>query len=234
MPLPRTAKVGLAVIAIGLLPIVAFSIWRATLNTVPVKKPISLAVGHLRESFTVNFTGLYTMRIEVERKLPHATIQCLLGISDYVPEGQCNNIAPVLKLTWALTHDGQAVKTWTTRMYTPNGLTERIGSSSEHVAAAYTNDTVAAEFAYFEARRGERYTLNMDILEDGSALSVTNPKLRIGVDESVYEGFISLELITFGWAVLGCLIGGVTLLVSLLRARRNKRMSVAAKSSPAP
>jgi hypothetical protein len=57
----------------------------------------------------------------------------------------------------------------------------------------------------------------------GSELSIANPKLRIGIDESVYEGFIFLALITFGWAILGCLIGGVILLISFLRARKNKR-----------
>jgi hypothetical protein len=165
MHVSRPYAVGLAIIAVGLFPLIGLSIWRATLNTVPVYKPVSLSVGHLRQSFKVNFSGTYTMRIEVERKLPHRTIQCLMGIRDYVPEGECRNITPVLNFTWTLTQDGRTLKS---------------GSSTSATGGAYTNDTVADQFAGFEGKRGQHYTLDMDILEDGSTLSVANPKLRIG------------------------------------------------------
>ncbi|MGA9393309.1 MAG: hypothetical protein WBV69_22965 [Candidatus Sulfotelmatobacter sp.] len=197
--LPRAAKVGLTVL---------FAIWRSTLNTVPVEKPISLSVGHTRETFAVNFTGTYRLEIEAERKLPHATLQCLLGIRDYIPEGQCKNIPPVLRFDWVLTEDGKTVKA---------------GSSDSSVGGVFTDATVANQFAWLDGKRGHHYTIDLSVLQDGSELSIANPKLRIGVDESVYEGFIFLELITFGWAILGCLIGGVILLISFLRARKNKR-----------
>lgn len=219
MHLPRTAKVSGAVIAIGLLPMVAFSIWRSTLNTVPVEKPIALSVGHIRQDFDVNFTSAYRMEIEAERKLPHETLQCLLGIRDYIPKGQCENIPSVLRFDWVLTEDGKTVK---------------VGSSGSIVGGAYTDATVANQFAWFDGKRGSHYTLDLNILQDGSALSIAKPKLRIGVDESVYEGFIFLELATFGWAVLGCLIGGVILLVSFIQTRRNERVAEAGKSSLAP
>jgi len=65
----------------------------------------------------------------------------------------------------------------------------------------------------------------MDVLEDGSALSVANPNLRIGVDESYYEDFIFLELATLAWAVLGCVSGIVTLAVSFLLARKRGKIA---------
>src|SRR5579864_210627 len=107
MQLRRSSKIGLAIISVGLFPLLVLGIWRATLDTVPVSKPVSLSVGHVRQPFTINFTGSYTIRIEAERKLPHETLQCLLGIHDYVPEGQCKNIAPALNITWTLWQDGQ-------------------------------------------------------------------------------------------------------------------------------
>jgi hypothetical protein len=161
-------------------------------------------VGHLRQPFTVNLTDSYTIRIEADRKLPHETLQCLLGIRDYIPQGQCKNIRPALNITWTLLEDGQTIKT---------------GSSATAVGGAYGNDTVANQLAWFDGKRGRHYALDMDVLEDGAALSVANPKLRIGVDESVYEGFIFIALLVFVWAVVGCIVGGSMLLGSVLNPR---------------
>ena len=205
MKIRRRPKIGLGIISVGLFPLLVLGVWRATLNTVPVSKPVSLSVGHVSQPFTVNFTGSYTIRIEAERKLPHETLQCLLGIRDYVPEGQCKNIAPALNISWTLLQDGQTIKT---------------GSSGTAVGGAYTNDTVANELGWFDGKRGHHYVLDMDVLADGSALSVAKPKLRIGVDESVYEGFIFMELLVFAWAIIGCLVGGSIMVSSVVIARR--------------
>jgi hypothetical protein len=200
MQLRRRSRIGLAIISVGLLPLFVLVIWRTTHKTVPVSKPVSLTVGHLRQPFTVNLTGSYTIRIEADRKLSHETLQCLLGIHDSVPEGQCKNIRPALNISWALLEDGQIIKT---------------GSSATTVGGAYGNDTVANQLAWFDGIRGHHYVLDMDVLEDGAALSVANPKLRIGVDESVYEGFIFIELLVFVWAIVGCIVGGAMLMRSV-------------------
>jgi hypothetical protein len=199
-PLRRSSRTGLAIISVGLFPLLVLGIWRATLNTVPVSKPVSLTVGHLRQPFTVNLTDSYTIRIEADRKLPHETLQCLLGIRDYVREGQCKNIRPALNITWTLLEDSQTIKT---------------GSSATAVGGAYGNDTVANQLAWFDGKRGHHYVLDMDVLEDGAALSLANPKLRIGVDESVYEGFMFIEMLVFVWALVGCSVGGYMLLRSV-------------------
>jgi hypothetical protein len=209
MKTQRSLRIGLAIISVGLFPLLVLGIWRATLDTVPVSRPVSLSVGHVRQPFTVNFTGSYTIRIEAERKLPHETLQCLLGIRDYVPEEQCKNIAPALNITWTLLQDGQTIKT---------------GSSATAVGGAYGNYTVANQLAWFDGKRGHHYVLDMDVLADGSALSVAKPKLRIGVDESVYEGFIFMELLVFVWAIVGCLVGGAVLLGFSLSARRKQKL----------
>jgi len=209
MEMRRNSKVGLAIVAVGFFPLLALGIWRATLNTVPVAKPVLLSVGHVRQPFTINFTGPYTIGIEAERKLSHETLQCLLGIHDYVPEGQCKNIAPALNITWTLRQDGQTIKT---------------GSSATAVGGSYTSETVENELAGFDGKRGHSYVLDMDILADGSALSIANPKLRIGVDGSVYEGFIFMELLVFAWAIVGCVIGSLVWVGSILGARRKQRL----------
>ena len=67
----------------------------------------------------------------------------------------------------------------------------------------------ANELGWFERNRGHRYVLEMNIPQDGSALPVTNPKLRVGIDEAVYEGFMFVDFLIFGWAVLSCFAGAL-------------------------
>jgi len=155
------------------------------------------------------------MEIEVERKLPHETLQCLLGIRDYVPEGQCKDIAPVLQFSWKLARDGQTIQT---------------GSSDKIVGGSYTNDSIASEFASFQGKRGQQYTLDLDFLQDGSKLSVANPKLRIGVDGMTYEDFIVFDLMSLAFAVICVLVGGVLFALSLAALRRRNKQLAAARS----
>lgn len=209
MQLPRTAKIGLAIVLAGILEPITFSIWHATIRFVPVYKTISLAPGHLRQPFSLNFSSDYVMEIEVERKLPHETLQCLLGVEDsYTPAGQCKDIPPALDFSWTLILNGQTVLT---------------GSSAKIVGGSYTDATVASEFASFEGKRGQQYTLDMDFLQDGSKLSVANPKLRIGVDGMTYEDFLVFDLMAFAFAVICCLIGGAMFLISIAALRRKKK-----------
>jgi hypothetical protein len=213
MSLSRAAKTSLVAVAIGLLPVTVFSIWNATLKTVPVEEPISLSVGHIQESFPVNFTAEYIIAIEVERKLPHETLQCLLGlgIRDYVHEGQCKNIPSVLHFNWTLAEDGRNLKT---------------GSSDSIIGGGYTDATVENEFGWFEGKRGRHYVLDLNILQDGSVLSVGKPKLRIGVHSSVNEDLAVFGLMTFAWAVSCCLIAALVFAISFIAGRRKNRRTV--------
>ena len=210
MSLSRYSNVGVWFLLAGLLPVLILSLWRATLNTIPVLKPISLSVGQITQPFMVNFTGTYTVRIEAERKLPFETLQCLLGlgVQERLPEGQCNNIPAVLNASWTLTESGQIIKA---------------GTSATADGGAYANDSIANELGWFEGKRGHHYVLEMNILQDGSALAVTNPKLRVGIDEGVYEGFMFVEFLILGWAVFSCVAGGSLLVAALVRGRRKLR-----------
>jgi hypothetical protein len=137
--LPRTAKIGLAIVVVGIVAPIALSIWHATIHFVPVYKTITLTPGHLQQQFTLNFSGFYVMEIEVERKLPHETLQCLLGLQDEVHDGHCKDIPQVLQFSWKLDRDGQTFQS---------------GSSAKIIGGSYSDATVASEFASFEGKRG--------------------------------------------------------------------------------
>lgn len=212
MSLSRYSKVGVGLLLAGLLPVLILSLWRATLNTIPVLTPISLSGGHIAKSFTINFTGTYTVRIEVERKLPFDTLQCLLGVGaqEALPEGQCKNIPTALNASWTVTENGQIIKA---------------GASATADGGVYANDSIANELGWFEGKRGHHYVLDMNILQDGSALAVTNPKLRVGIDEAVYEDSVFADLLVFGWAVLTCVIGASLLVFSVVRGRMKRSLT---------
>jgi hypothetical protein len=183
----------------------------ATIRFVPVYEPIALTPGHLRRPFTLNFSGPYVMEIEAERKLPHETLQCLLGLQNEVYDGHCRDIASVLQFSWKLTSTGQTVQS---------------GSSAKVVGGAYSDDTVASEFASFVGRRGQQYTLDMDFSQDGSKLSVAEPKLRIGVHGTVYEDFIVFDLMSLAFAAICCVVGGAMFLISVTALRRRNKRAV--------
>src|SRR6266581_2446344 len=136
----------------------------------------------------------------------------LLGLQNsYLQAGQCKDIAPVLNFSWKLTRDGQVVQT---------------GSSAKIVGGSYTDLTVASEFASFEGKRGQQYTLDMDFLQDGSKLSVANPKLRIGVDGITYEDFMVFDLMSLAFAAVCSVVGILMFLKSVARGRKSKQAAV--------
>jgi hypothetical protein len=217
--LPRTARIGLVIVTIGLLVPLAVAIWHATINFVPVYRPIAVTPGHLQQSFTPKFSALYVMEIEAERKLPHETLQCLLGLQDSgITAEQCRDIPPVLGFSWRLTRNGQTVST---------------GSSAKIDGGAYTDATVASEFGSFEGQRGAQYTLDMDFFQDASKLSVAQPKLRIGVSGSAYEDLIAVDLFSLAFGVLCCLIGGLMFFVSRSALRRQSKAAARSASKSA-
>jgi hypothetical protein len=166
----RTAKgliyilVAVTVVLLG----VAF-LWHVTLNNVAVYRGISLARGTVKQSFRLNYTGPYSMGIEVQRKFPHALLQCLMGIKgpELLDPATCKENPAVLRYVWSLTCNGRAVQ---------------VGSSDKIVGGAYTRETMEAEFGSFDGRRGDRCQLTLRFLRDGRKLAAANPKLKVYIE----------------------------------------------------
>ncbi|MGH9687902.1 MAG: hypothetical protein ACRD5K_12510 [Candidatus Acidiferrales bacterium] len=144
-------------------------LWHATLDNVALYRGISLAPGTVKQSFRLNYSGSYSMGIEVERKFPHAVLQCLVGISgpELLDPGTCKNNPAVLRYTWSLTCDGRLVQ---------------VGSSDKIIGGGYTKDTMEAVFGFFDGRRGDRCQLTLRFLQDGRELAVAKPKLKVYIE----------------------------------------------------
>ena len=168
----RKGRLGIALIIAGLVLFVGRVAWFRTRTCVPVRMPISLSVGHIRTSeFKLNLRKLYLIEIEVQKRLPFDTLDCILGIGDAI-SGKCDNIPSVVNASWSLS---------------TAGVTIGSGSSTEGRGGAWTDNTAARLLGSFIAEPGRLYTLEVDVLANGSFLNQTNPQLKVEVDPRYYE-----------------------------------------------
>ena len=193
------AVFGLLLAAVGVLVPLAFIVWYSHVHWVLVDNPLRLVPGHVEVEFTPNFEGHYAAGINVQRRLPFETLQCLLGEKNYVPASQCKDLPAVLQFKWRLNADGRVVEQ---------------GTSDQNFHGAYGNDFIEMEFLYFEAKRRQTYRLEIEFMKIGAELAVTNPRLRVGV--SSWDS--SDTAMGLGWALLVaavCIAPGIR----LIRAR---------------
>jgi hypothetical protein len=202
-PLSPKQVIGRILISVGVIVPVAFFLWYFHVRWSLVDKSVPLVLGHIEVEFTPHFEGHYVSGIRVQRKLPFEILQCLLGEKNYIPASQCNNIPLVLQFKWHLSTDGRVVQE---------------GTSEKQLLGAYANDFIEMEFLYFEATRGQHYSLELEFTKDGSELAVTNPRLEVAV-----EGWDNFDTaMGFLWAVLFgaiCVLLGFALLARSLRVR---------------
>src|ERR1700739_1443900 len=80
MPLTRSKLVGLIFLAVGIVLYGTWIVWLSTRTDHPVDVPISMTIGHVRtREFKINLTAPYLIEIDVQKKIPFDTLNCLLG-----------------------------------------------------------------------------------------------------------------------------------------------------------
>jgi len=205
MRLMRASRVGLALIAVGLVPLACWTVWSLTRTWRPVDMPVSLSQGNhfTTGEFTSNLDVEYAIAIDSENKIPFDDLECLLGSRSTCPSSS------VVRVRWSLYSDGTVLQ----------------GTSDDTVGygASGPSGEASRTIGYFKARKGGRYKLDCDVLADGSSLAVTKPRLRISVADTSYES----NLVIGGLFRLICavfsLIGGVFLIGSFLVQRHRLR-----------
>jgi hypothetical protein len=203
MRLMRESRVGLALIAVGLVPLACWTVWSLTRTWRPVDMPISLSQGsHFSTGeFASNLDAEFAIDIDSENKIPSDELGCLLGNG---MRSTCPSPS-VVRVRWSLYSDGTVLQG--TSDDTAGGSSGPSGEASRTIG-------------YFKARKGRRYKLDGEVLADGSRLAVTNPHLRISVSDTSYESSLVIGgLLRFICAVI-CLIGGAFFIDSFLVQRR--------------
>lgn len=208
MRLRRTGWIGLALISFSIVTLACWAAWFRTRSWCPVDMPVSLTQGaHFKTNeFAVNLNARYAIDIESENKIPVETLQCLLGSRS--PE-RCN-VPAVLRVRWVVSSDGTTTQGSSDETGRGYGETGPSGEASRTIG-------------FFTGQKGRRYSLDFDVLADGSSLAVTNPRLRVSVFDTSYKsGLVFSGLLRLGCGILG-LIGVVLLTVSVLKHRRGSR-----------
>ena len=205
MRLTRASRVGLALIAVGLVPLACWTVWSLTRTWRPVDMPVSLSQGsHFSTGeFAINLNAQYAIGIDSENKIAFDDLECLLGSRSTCPSPS------VVRVRWSLYSDGTVLQ----------------GTSDDTVGHGSSGPSGEASrtIGYFKAREGQRYKLDCDVLADGSRLAITNPRLRISVADTSYESSLVLGgLLRLVCGVI-CLIGGVFLIRSFLVQRHRLR-----------
>jgi hypothetical protein len=214
IPLSRTKLTGLALVAGGAVLFGVWAAWLATRTDRPVDVPISMAMGHVRtREFKVNLNALYIIEIEVQKKIPFDTLNCLLGLGTSATSSalqECPERPSVVRTSWTLTSDGRTVAS---------------GSSDDDREGDWGNESISRILGSFRSEDGRRYVLDVNVLADGSSLVPGNPRLKVRVHPMFYEdvmvGGTAISLIAF---VL-VLTGGILLVISFVKNHRTRNVS---------
>lgn len=214
MRLSGTKLAGLALVASGVALFGIWAVWLAVRTDHPVDVPISMAVGHVRSrEFKVNLNALYIIEIEVQKKIPFDTLNCLLGLGTSSTSSalqECPDRPSVVKASWTLTSGGQTVAN---------------GSSDDDREGDWGNDSISRILGSFHSKDGGRYVLDLNVLADGSSLALGNPRLKVRVHPMFYEdamvGGAAISLI----ALVLVLTGGIFLVISFVMNRHIRNAS---------
>jgi hypothetical protein len=206
----RGTKIGLGLILVGLAIQLGWLLWGGTRHWVPVDMQVTLSPGHITtREFKVNISAPYVIEIVVQKNMPFDTLNCLLGIwsnSEREPR-RCENTSSVIEATWTLFSGTRIIAQ---------------GTSNGADGAVWAGSTISRDIGDFQGEYGRSYTLDVNILKDGSRLANCNPRLEVAVENEWAKGILF-------WRVTGnlvttvlWLVGIPILLISVLRGHRKK------------
>jgi len=95
------------------------------------------------------------------------------------------------------------------------------GSTTETTGGDWEVGTIARQIGSFRADKEHRYTLDINVLTDGSSLAVGNPRLKVEVHPSYYEDQLFGDIPFVLAAVCLVLAGMMMFMASILRARQS-------------
>jgi hypothetical protein len=164
----------------------------------PFSTPIKLKVGRVHTNeFVAGLNTNYRIYIESQSAIEFNRHKCLLGMA-----GQdCTDVPNVIDIDWCVLTGGKVIAS---------------GSSLKNWSGFYSGETIAREIGHFAARKGQNYSVVLDIRRDANELSATNPKLLVETEPPAWkDAVVGYRLATLmhsvGSAVL--LLAGLPTLV---------------------
>ena len=151
----KVRNIGIAFVVAGLLLWSCMWRWVSRKQGIwqPLTTPISLGLAQIRSpEFTINATTAYRLLIEMNRSIPFQRMECLLGLEVWESTTTCRDIAEIDDISWIVWSEGHIVAK---------------GSSRDERGGTYS-DTISKILGSFEAEKGKRYRVILDVRQDAS------------------------------------------------------------------
>ena len=196
-----TLRIGAVLFVTAASTSLAIFLWSEAMTAVPLSIPVKLSPGEFQSpKFTTRMGIGYRINIAFDSSIPSEELNCLIGMSK--GRQRCGNEAPILNVRWQVMSGGEEVAT---------------GSSADVVGASYSYHKTQLHIGSFAARRGQGYTVDLNILEDGTRLAEAHPRLEVEPSLFAYEGWLLLSGLAFYVGLLGTTAGVVLILVGIFR-----------------
>ncbi|MFA5179951.1 MAG: hypothetical protein WC405_01405 [Syntrophales bacterium] len=168
-------------------------------------KPLSILID-MRPGVTrfpvikVNFTAVYDIKLEVDRKIPFEQLVCLMGLEGDSNYQLCKNISSPVELTWVLFSNGVALKE---------------GTSHRKLSGGY-GSTITRSIGAVSLEEGKDYLLEVTSLRDASVLASTSPRITVEAQAPINKPYAVIAQLL---SILAFLCGGIGI-ISIIWIKR--------------
>lgn len=162
------------------------------MNAAPLTVPVTLSPGHFQSPvFKAHVSTQHVVSIAFDSSLPSTEMNCLIGMK--LSLNECGDIPEALSVKWRLVSSNQTLAS---------------GSSSDR-GASYSYNLIERHIGRFVAQRGTEYTLDFDVLQDGSRLAPAHPVLKVEPNLNGYEGWLMLAWFAFYGGLVCAIVGAI-------------------------
>jgi hypothetical protein len=184
--------IGLIMFVLGVSFAACNRTWYRTRTWSVVAKPIDLNAGSkFTQEFQTNIDENFLVMLEVDRGLPQEVAERVLGVGDFVSGGRTDLHG--FRMRWAVLNNGIVVK---------KGISDGNGEG-------YWSRRIGRILGFFPAKKGQKYKLDLEVLDDGSGLNPYHPSLLVRVDIFTLDGYAMGEGIS---ELAGLIVAGLGLL----------------------
>jgi hypothetical protein len=191
----RNAKLGLALILTGILPVMYTTHRLHAHNWDPLEVPVVLLPGEFQSpDFVTDLDGTYIVSLAFDTMQDQTREDCLIGWD--FPQGSCNNISPTLNFDWAVQGDVADI--------------ENAGHFKIYGMSGSGDDE--AQLGTFDAKRGGHQKITLRILGDAGELNAAHPRLKVEAHFVYWETLIIENQMAWLLA-LGAVIASIILII---------------------
>lgn len=203
MRLPRNVKIGLVWFLVAISPLLYTEYMLHSHNWDPLKTPLILSPGEFQSpEFITDLDGTYVVSLIFGEMKDTNREHCLIG--EELSKDSCKDISQTLDFDWTVIGDVGRIQ---------NGGHFKIYGMTEG------KDEVGPMLGTFEAKRGGRQKIVLNILSDAGELNAVHPRLRVEAGSGYWERWVIFGQMAWLFALALEFVWTVTILWHKVRAQ---------------